>query len=257
MVVVGIFSLVGDPQQWRPGGQAGRDHPPPGAVAPQEQPDDPHPEQGHRRDRSRRSASLLALWSLTGAMQNVMWGLNVAYERDDTRGFLRRRITALTMVVFAGARLPARLRVADPWPAPGPSGSGTPPEQKSLVDLAVVGRTVADPARRPARRLRWRSSTSAQRRASALAASSASAPSSASSSWLVALGRFRVLREPVRLLQQDLGLALGGRRHAHLALAEQPRAPLRRRNQRRGRTHTRTPPGEPAEVELQAPPKAA
>jgi membrane protein len=44
--------------------------------------------------------SLLALWSVTGVMQNVMWGLNVAYERDETRGFFRRRITTLTMVGF-------------------------------------------------------------------------------------------------------------------------------------------------------------
>jgi membrane protein len=40
--------------------------------------------------------SLLALWSLTGAMQNVMWGLNIAYGRDETRGFVRKRLTALT-----------------------------------------------------------------------------------------------------------------------------------------------------------------
>ena len=45
--------------------------------------------------------TLLALWSVTGAMQNVMWGLNVAYERNESRGFVRRRITALTMVGFA------------------------------------------------------------------------------------------------------------------------------------------------------------
>jgi membrane protein len=44
--------------------------------------------------------SVLALWSLTGAMQNVMWGLNVAYERKETRGFVRRRLTSLTMVGF-------------------------------------------------------------------------------------------------------------------------------------------------------------
>jgi membrane protein len=43
----------------------------------------------------------LALWSLTGAMQNVMWGFNIAYEREEGRGFVRRRITALAMVVFA------------------------------------------------------------------------------------------------------------------------------------------------------------
>jgi membrane protein len=46
--------------------------------------------------------SVLALWSLTGAMQNVIWGLNVAYDRDETRGFVRKRITGLTMVAFAG-----------------------------------------------------------------------------------------------------------------------------------------------------------
>jgi membrane protein len=44
---------------------------------------------------------VLAFWSLTGAMQNVMWALNIAYDRDERRGFVRRRITALWMVVFA------------------------------------------------------------------------------------------------------------------------------------------------------------
>jgi membrane protein len=45
--------------------------------------------------------TVVALWSLTGAMQNVMWGLNVAYEREETRGFVRRRLTSLAMVGFA------------------------------------------------------------------------------------------------------------------------------------------------------------
>jgi membrane protein len=44
---------------------------------------------------------VLAFWSLTGAMQNVMWAMNIAYDRDEGRGFVRRRITALWMVVFA------------------------------------------------------------------------------------------------------------------------------------------------------------
>ena len=43
---------------------------------------------------------VLALWSLTGAMQNVMWATNIAYDREEGRGFLRRRLTALGMVVF-------------------------------------------------------------------------------------------------------------------------------------------------------------
>jgi membrane protein len=44
---------------------------------------------------------VLAFWSLTGAMQNLMWALNIAYNSDERRGFVRRRITALWMVVFA------------------------------------------------------------------------------------------------------------------------------------------------------------
>ena len=43
---------------------------------------------------------VLAVWSLTGAMQNVMWAANIAYGRDETRGFVRRRLTAFVMVAF-------------------------------------------------------------------------------------------------------------------------------------------------------------
>jgi membrane protein len=43
----------------------------------------------------------LALWSLGGAMQNLMWALNIAYDRDETRGFVKRRMTAFVMVFFA------------------------------------------------------------------------------------------------------------------------------------------------------------
>jgi membrane protein len=44
---------------------------------------------------------VVAFWSLTGAMQNLMWAVNVAYDREDRRGFVRRRITAVWMVLFA------------------------------------------------------------------------------------------------------------------------------------------------------------
>jgi len=43
--------------------------------------------------------TVLAIWSLTGAMQTLMWALNSAYERDETRGFLKRRLTALVLVI--------------------------------------------------------------------------------------------------------------------------------------------------------------
>ena len=44
--------------------------------------------------------SVLALWTVTGAMDVLMWALNAAYDREETRGFLKRRLTALVMVVL-------------------------------------------------------------------------------------------------------------------------------------------------------------
>ncbi|MDQ3777631.1 MAG: YihY/virulence factor BrkB family protein [Actinomycetota bacterium] len=42
--------------------------------------------------------SVLALWTVTGAMETLMWALNAAYDREETRGFIKRRLTALVMV---------------------------------------------------------------------------------------------------------------------------------------------------------------
>ena len=42
--------------------------------------------------------SVLALWTVTGAMETLMWALNSAYDREETRGFFKRRLTALAMV---------------------------------------------------------------------------------------------------------------------------------------------------------------
>jgi membrane protein len=42
----------------------------------------------------------LALWSVIGAMQTMQWSLNMAYEREETRGFLRSRLAALGMAFF-------------------------------------------------------------------------------------------------------------------------------------------------------------
>lgn len=44
--------------------------------------------------------SVLALWTVTGAMNTLMWALNAAYDREETRGFFTRRLTALAMVVL-------------------------------------------------------------------------------------------------------------------------------------------------------------
>ena len=39
----------------------------------------------------------IALWATTGAMTSLMAGLNIAYDRRDSRGFLRRRLVALQL----------------------------------------------------------------------------------------------------------------------------------------------------------------
>ena len=44
--------------------------------------------------------SVLALWTLTGAMDTLMWALNSAYDREETRGFFKRRLTALLMILM-------------------------------------------------------------------------------------------------------------------------------------------------------------
>ena len=41
---------------------------------------------------------LLALWTLSGAMQTVMWALTAAYERDETRGFVKKRLVGVTLI---------------------------------------------------------------------------------------------------------------------------------------------------------------
>ena len=44
---------------------------------------------------------VLALWTATGAMTAVMRALNSAYDREENRGFIRQRLAALGMLVFA------------------------------------------------------------------------------------------------------------------------------------------------------------
>ena len=45
---------------------------------------------------------VLALWATTGAMTSYMTALNLAYERKDRRSFVKKRLTALAMVVSIG-----------------------------------------------------------------------------------------------------------------------------------------------------------
>jgi membrane protein len=44
---------------------------------------------------------LVAVWSLTGAMQNLMWGVGIAHGCPDRRGFVKKRVVALMMIALA------------------------------------------------------------------------------------------------------------------------------------------------------------
>ena len=46
---------------------------------------------------------VLALWASTSAMTTYMAALNIAYDREDGRGFVRKRLVALLMVAAIGA----------------------------------------------------------------------------------------------------------------------------------------------------------
>jgi membrane protein len=46
---------------------------------------------------------VLALWTTTGAMTSFMRALNRAYDRDETRKFVRQRVVAVQMVAALGA----------------------------------------------------------------------------------------------------------------------------------------------------------
>jgi len=48
------------------------------------------------------TGALLAVWSLTSAMKTLMWALNIAYEREDRRGFFRARFAATAILLCAG-----------------------------------------------------------------------------------------------------------------------------------------------------------
>jgi membrane protein len=45
---------------------------------------------------------VLAVWSMTSAMTAYMTGVNVAYERKDTRNFVKKRLAALAMAACIG-----------------------------------------------------------------------------------------------------------------------------------------------------------
>ena len=97
--------------------------------------------------------SLLAVWTLTGAMTTLMWALNIAFEREEDRGFVQQRLTAIKMLLLVGLAVSLAFGLL----VLGPQLSewvGRRHRRARSGELGLVDRGVADPARRPVRRLR-------------------------------------------------------------------------------------------------------
>jgi uncharacterized BrkB/YihY/UPF0761 family membrane protein len=41
----------------------------------------------------------LACGRAAGAMQTVLWAMNMAYQRDETRNFVKKRLIAVAMII--------------------------------------------------------------------------------------------------------------------------------------------------------------
>ena len=102
IVAVGLFTLIASPETITSVIQHFRTFMPPEATKLLSQ-------SLHRADRNTGSSLaltalgfVLALWAVTAAMNTYMAALNMAYERKDSRPFLKKRIVALIMAAVLG-----------------------------------------------------------------------------------------------------------------------------------------------------------
>ncbi len=199
---------------------------------------------------------LLAVWSVTGAMNSYMTALNIAYDRQDKRSFVKKRVVALKMAAVIGFAflLVAVLTIFGPiiekaishhvgsagivvtvlwwvlqWPI-------------LLAGLLVAFATLLYLGPDVEHR-KWEFLTPGlARRRAALDRR---------------VGSLRGLHGDVRVVQQDVGLALGGDRDADLALDHRHGVAPRRGDQRRGRAQPRAARSVVASVEPLLPREAA
>src|SRR5205807_4898901 len=106
----------------------------------------------------------------------------------------------------------------------------------------LVGRRMAAARRRPAGVLRGDPLSGPERRAPALAVPQLRR-GARGRDLAARLGRVRLLREQIRVLQQGVGDALGGRRDADVAVAERRRAAARGRGERQSGAESRAAAG--------------
>ena len=163
---------------------------------------------------------VLAVFSLMGAVQTVIWGMNVAYERKEERGFVKQRVAAILITLILTASLVAVFTVLVPrrtWQAGWASIAATPARCVALVDAPM-----ADPAARPASGVRRHPVPRPRRRSSAI---SVHHPGSTVRGGALDRGARPCSASTPRILvlQQNLGIARRRDHHPNVALALQRR----------------------------------
>ncbi len=197
---------------------------------------------------------VLALWTTTGAMTSFMRAVNRAYDRDESRGFVRQRFIAVQMVIAMGVAflLVFGLLVLGPVMS---GWIGDCAQHRRSDGMALVGGTVADPARRPPRRVRDGALPGAERRPPPLALPHAGRRVRRRR-LAHRLGALRRLHLDVRLLQQDVGILRRGDRHADLALGDGIALLLGAEINSEAERSRELRQGQPAERAIQAPSRA-
>ncbi len=172
---------------------------------------------------------VLGMWSLSGSMQTLMWGLNVTFQRQESRGFMRRRLIALAMVRLhaVGVAIVFVLFVLAPklshW-------AGEQPRLRALTEHALDGDPMAGGGDRAAAGVCDVDAAGARSRRSRASLFTIGGVT-AVIGWLVLSDVFAYLHQPVRVIQQDVGLAGGGDRRSRVAAAVGAGVAVRGRDQ--------------------------
>ena len=172
-------------------------------------------------------------------MQTVIWGLNIAYERREQRGFVRQRVAALTFAAVLTAALAAVFVVlvlapymtgwvGDRTGYPGAVGWLWWTLQWPILFAVLLAAFAAVLYLGPdVEHPRFRFITPGAVVAALL--------------WIAGSALFAVYTAGFAFLQQDLGVARRGDRDADVALAERGQHPVRGRGERGGRARPRGP----------------
>jgi membrane protein len=97
LITLGVFGLVASPSTVQDLLDRMEGVVPAEAISLLEQPMTNLTQQGGQSIWLVAIGAVLAIWTVSGAMGALMWAMNIAYEREETRGFVKSRLTAIGM----------------------------------------------------------------------------------------------------------------------------------------------------------------